>query len=61
MSAWRHWGWAWQGWPSIDEHPGVGPSAGVHFAGAHAWSGGTPEQIGMATAAIAESVGAAAR
>lgn len=52
-----HWGWVWNGWSSLDDVPGVGPRNGVHFAGAHAWSGGTPEQIGMATAAIAAEIG----
>lgn len=56
-----HWGWAWQGWTTIDDHPGVAPEHGVHFAGAHAWSGGTLEEIGMATAAIADAVGPAPR
>lgn len=56
-----HWGWAWQGWTTIDDFPGFAPRHGVHFAGAHAWSGGTPEEIGMATAAIAESIGPAPR
>ena len=52
-----HWGWTWNGWSSLDDRPGVGPRHGVHFAGAHAWPGGTPEAIGMATAAIAAEVG----
>ncbi|MGJ9423201.1 phytoene desaturase family protein [Aeromicrobium sp. CF3.5] len=56
-----HWGWVWNGWSSLDDTPGVGPRHGVHFAGAHAWSGGTPEQIGMATAAIAAEIGAVPR
>lgn len=56
-----HWGWAWQGWSSIDDHPGVAPRHGVHVAGAHAWSGGTLERIAMATAAIADAVGPAPR
>lgn len=56
-----HWGWQWHGWTTIDDHPGVAPKHGVHFAGAHAWSGGTPEAIGMATAAIADALGPAPR
>lgn len=52
-----HWGWAWHGWTTIDDHPGVAPRHGVHFAGAHAWPGGTLEEIGMATAAIAAALG----
>lgn len=56
-----HWGWVWDGWGSIDRFPGVGPTSGVHLAGAHAWSGGHLEQIGMATAAIAAEVGHAPR
>jgi len=56
-----HWGWAWCGWTTLDDHPGVNPQHGVHFAGAHAWPGGTLEEIGMATAAIAEAIGPAPR
>ncbi len=56
-----HWGWTWQGWTTIDDHPGIASKHGLFFAGAHAWPGGTPEAIGMATAAIAEAVGPAPR
>lgn len=54
-----HWGWAWQGWTTALELPGVAPQGGLYFAGAHAHPGGSLEAIGMATAAIAEDVGAA--
>lgn len=56
-----HWGWAWQGWTTALELPGVDPKGGLHFAGAHAHPGGSLEAIGMATAAIAEAVGRADR
>jgi phytoene dehydrogenase-like protein len=56
-----HWGWAWRGWTSAFELPGVAPSGGLYFAGAHAHPGATLEAIGMATASIAEDVGKAAR
>ena len=56
-----HWGWAWRGWTSMFDLPGVGPTGGLYFAGAHAHPGGSLEAIGMATAAIAEAVGAAPR
>ncbi|AXT84724.1 hypothetical protein C6I20_05630 [Aeromicrobium sp. A1-2] len=56
-----HWGWAWRGWTSAFELPGVAPRGGVHFAGAHAHSGASLEAIGMATAAIAEAIGPAPR
>lgn len=60
-----HWGWAWQGWTTLFDRPGVGQEqrlgGTLYFAGAHAHPGGTIEDIGMATAAIAEAVGAAPR
>lgn len=56
-----HWGWAWQGLSTAWELPGVAPSGGLYFAGAHAHPGGSLEAIGMATAAIAEHIGPAAR
>jgi phytoene dehydrogenase-like protein len=56
-----HWGWAWRGWTTIFDLPGVAPSGGLYFAGAHAHPGGSLEEIGMATAAIAEAIGAAPR
>lgn len=56
-----HWGWAWQGWTTALELPGVAPVGGLYFAGAHAHPGGSLEAIGMATAAIAGDVGAAPR
>ncbi|MCL3818453.1 phytoene desaturase family protein [Aeromicrobium wangtongii] len=56
-----HWGWAWNGWTTAFELPGVAPTGGLYFAGAHAHPGGTLEAIGMATAAIAGDVGAVPR
>ncbi|HWV27615.1 MAG TPA: FAD-dependent oxidoreductase [Aeromicrobium sp.] len=61
-----HWGWQWFGASSMDLFPGVAPRDDIVFAGAHAWpsgllGGGTVEEIGMATAAIAERVGPAPR
>lgn len=56
-----HWGWAWQGLSTAWDIPGVAPSGGLYFAGAHAHPGGSLEAIGMATAAIAEDIGPAAR
>lgn len=52
-----HWGWAWRGWTSAFEVPGVAPTGGLYFAGAHAHPGATLEGIGMATASIAEAIG----
>ncbi|MCW2831599.1 MAG: UDP-galactopyranose mutase [Aeromicrobium sp.] len=56
-----HWGWAWNGWTSAFEVPGVDPNSGLYFAGAHAHPGGSLEAIGMSTAAIAEHFGPAPR
>ncbi len=60
-----HWGWAWQGWTSIFDRPGVGRSQRygdtLFMAGAHAHPGATIEEIGSATAAIAEAIGPAPR
>ena len=60
-----HWGWTWQGWTTLFDRPGVGADqrfGGTLFmAGAHAHPGGTIEEIGSATAAIAEAIGAAPR
>ena len=56
-----HWGWAWRGWGSMFELPGVAPSGGLYFAGAHAHPGASLEGIGMATASIAEAIGPAPR
>lgn len=56
-----HWGWEWQRWTTAVRVPGVAPTGGVFFAGAHAHPGGSLEMIGMATAAIAEAVGPAPR
>ncbi|MET0930702.1 MAG: FAD-dependent oxidoreductase [Aeromicrobium sp.] len=55
------WGWVWNTWTTAFEVPGVAPSGGLYFAGAHAHPGGTLEAIGMATAAIAADVGLAPR
>lgn len=54
-----HWGWQWQGTSTAFALPGVKPTGGVYFAGAHAHPGGSLELIGMATSAIAEAVGSA--
>ncbi|MEO6470764.1 MAG: FAD-dependent oxidoreductase [Aeromicrobium sp.] len=54
-----HWGWQWQGTSTAFALPGVKPTGGVFFAGAHAHPGSSLELIGMATAAIAEAVGSA--
>lgn len=56
-----HWGWEWQRWSTAVRVPGINPTGGVHFAGAHAHPGGSLELIGMATAAIAEEVGPSPR
>ena len=56
-----HWGWAWSRWTTAFDLPGVAPTGGLYFAGAHAHPGGSLEAIGMATAAIADDVGPAAR
>lgn len=56
-----HWGWVWNTWTTAFDLPGVAPTGGLYFAGAHAHPGGTLEAIGMATAAIAEHVGPAVR
>jgi UDP-galactopyranose mutase len=60
-----HWGWVWQGWTTLFDRPGVGRAqrlGGTFFmAGAHAHPGGTIEEIGSATAAIAETIGTAPR
>ncbi|NRQ51008.1 phytoene desaturase family protein [Aeromicrobium stalagmiti] len=56
-----HWGWVWNTWTTAFDLPGVAPSGGLYFAGAHAHPGGTLEAIGMATAAIAADVGPAPR
>jgi phytoene dehydrogenase-like protein len=56
-----HWGWAWNTWTTAFDLPGVAPTGGLYFAGAHAHPGGTLEAIGMATAAIAADVGPVSR
>jgi len=56
-----HWGWTWNTWTTAFGLPGVAPTGGLYFAGAHAHPGGTLEAIGMATAAIAADVGPVAR
>ena len=60
-----HWGWVWQGWTTLFDRPGVGTSTrlggSLFMAGAHAHPGGTIEEIGSATAAIAEAIGAVPR
>lgn len=54
-----HWGWQWQGTSTAFNLPGVKPTGGVYFAGAHSHPGGSLELIGMATSAIAEVIGSA--
>jgi UDP-galactopyranose mutase len=60
-----HWGWAWQGWSTVLDRPGTDAAQRfgdtLFMAGAHAHPGGTIEEIGMATATIAEHLGAAPR
>jgi len=60
-----HWGWTWQGWTTVFDRPGVGRDqrfdGTLFMAGAHAHPGGTIEEIGSATAAIAEAIGPAPR
>jgi UDP-galactopyranose mutase len=60
-----HWGWAWQGWTTMFDRPGAGRENRLgdtlFMAGAHAHPGGTIEEIGMATATIAEAIGPAPR
>ncbi len=60
-----HWGWAWQGWTTMFDRPGADAKRRLHdtvfMAGAHAHPGGTIEEIGSATAAIAAAVGTAPR
>jgi len=56
-----HWGWAWTGWRSAFDAPGVAPTGGLYLAGAHAHPGGSLEAIGMATAAIAAAIGPSPR
>lgn len=52
-----HWGWQWRGWRTMLERPGPALPTGLLMAGAHAYPGGTLEQIGMATEALAERLG----
>ena len=61
-----HWGWQWFNSSSIDSFPGIAPRDDLVFAGAHAWpsgilGGGTVEEIGMTTAALADRLGPAPR
>lgn len=60
-----HWGWRWQGWTTLFDRPGVGKENRygdtLFMAGAHAHPGGTIEEIGSATATIAEAIGPAPR
>jgi UDP-galactopyranose mutase len=60
-----HWGWAWQGWSTVLDRPGTDAAQRfgdtLFMAGAHAHPGPTIEEIGMATAALAEHLGAAPR
>lgn len=52
-----HWGWQWRGWRTVLERPGPGLPPGLVMAGAHAHPGGTIEEIGLATEALAERLG----
>jgi len=61
LSELGHDGWVVRGWRSVSERPGVGEPDGLYLAGAHAHPGVSPESIGLATAAIAEHIGAAPR
>lgn len=58
-----HWGWTWQGWTTLFDRPGVGRNQRhgetLFMAGAHAHPGATIEEIGSATASIAEAIGPA--
>lgn len=61
-----HWGWQWMRWTAVEGFPGTAPRDDLYLAGAHAWpsgllGGGTVEEIGFATAAIAERIGPAPR
>ncbi len=58
-----HWGWQWHGWRSAFDRPGAGPALpdGLFMVGAHAHSGPSLEQIGLASEAVAEHVGAVPR
>lgn len=61
-----HWGWQWFNGSSVDSFPGIAPRDDLVFAGAHAWpsgvlGGGTIEEIGMTTAALADRLGPAPR
>jgi UDP-galactopyranose mutase len=55
----------WQGWTTVFDRPGTRAEqrfdGTLFMAGAHAHPGGTIEEIGMATATIAETIGAAPR
>lgn len=56
-----HWGWQWQTWRTVARRPGPGLPEGLLMAGAHAHPGGSVEEIGMATEALAEQLGAVPR
>lgn len=52
-----HWGWQWRGWRTTLERTVPSLPPGIVMAGAHAHPGGTIEQIGLATEALAERLG----
>ena len=52
-----HWGWQWRGWRTMLERPGPRLPPGLLMAGAHAYPGGSLEEIGLATEALAERLG----
>lgn len=56
-----HWGWQWRGWRTVLDRPGHDLPPGLVMAGAHAHPGGTIEQVGLATEALAERLGAVPR
>ncbi len=58
-----HWGWQWRGFATMAARPGGAHPlpGGLFMAGAHAHPGPTIEQIGLATEAIAEHLGAVPR
>lgn len=56
-----HWGWQWQTWRTVARRPGPHLPDGLLMAGAHAHPGGSVEEIGLATEALAERLGAVPR
>lgn len=56
-----HWGWQWRGWRTVLDRPGPALPPGIVMAGAHAHPGPSLEEIGLATEALAERLGAVPR